>query len=132
MNEHDIDAEQIENLSDNSIDATTRKKIEKEIKKSNEMAYSKKLIRDVRHLLWVVTVGGILLGFYVVYKGYAGSLPFISAMVGLPWSAHGVLCTAYISMSKSDHRGADGSGITYKIAEANNFYVEDSISSPPI
>ena len=32
--------------------------------------YSKRLVSDIRALLWVVTVGGLLLAAYCIYKGY--------------------------------------------------------------
>lgn len=80
--------------------------------------FSKRLISDIRGLLWVVTLGGIILAAYCVYKGYTGSLPWLSAMVGLPWTAHGVVCSFYLNMAKSDH--SEG-GITFEAAKANGF-----------
>ena len=54
-------------------------------------------------------------------------------MVGLPWTAHGVVCTAYLSLCKSDHKEG---GITYEAAKAVNFNApqepEGSIDSPAI
>lgn len=95
-----------------------------------KMAFSKRLISDIRILLWVVTIGGIILAAYCIYRGYTGSLPWLSAMVGLPWSAHGVVCSMYLNMSKSDHREG---GITYETAKANGFNVDSSLeNSPPI
>lgn len=78
-----------------------------------KLEFSKKLINDIRMLLWVVTVSGILLAFMCVYMGYLGTLPWISALVGLPWSAHGVVCSFYLAMAKSDHKKG---GITYDLA----------------
>ena len=78
-----------------------------------KLEFSKKLINDIRMLLWVVTVSGILLAFMCVYIGYLGTLPWISALVGLPWSAHGVVCSFYLAMAKSDHKKG---GITYDLA----------------
>jgi hypothetical protein len=63
--------------------------------------------------LWIVTISGIALAFYCVHFGYLGTLPWISALVGLPWSAHGIVCSFYLNMSKSDHRKG---GITYDLA----------------
>lgn len=80
--------------------------------------YSKKLISDIRSLLWLVTVGGILLAVYCIHEGYVGPLPWLSAMVGLPWSAHGVVCAFYLNMAKSDHKEG---GITFEAAKASGF-----------
>lgn len=85
------------------------------------LEFSKKLIADIRSLLWVVTVGGILLAFYCVHKNYTGSLPWIAAMVGLPWTAHGTVCGFYLNLAKSDHSSASGEGITFAAAQANGF-----------
>lgn len=92
-----------------------------------ERDYSKQLISDIRWLLWVVTIGVLLLSAYCIRKGYTGSLPWLSAMVGLPWSAHGVVCSFYLNMAKSDHKEG---GITYETAKANNF--DAGTNSPPI
>lgn len=87
------------------------------------LAFSQKLIKDIRWLLWVVTVGGIALAFYCVHSGYAGSLPWIGAMVGLPWTAHGTVCAFYLNMAKSDHSSG---GITFEAAKANGFSYEQN------
>ncbi len=100
-------------------------------KKTKRTDYSKKMITDIRALLWVVTVGGLLLAAYCVRTGYTGALPWLSAMVGLPWTAHGVVCSNYLSMAKSDHRRG---GITFESAKAKDFsqVAEESENSPPI
>lgn len=98
-------------------------------KRKKKIDYSKQLVKDIRSLLWVVTVGGLLLAFYCIAKGYTGSLPWVSAMVGLPWSAHGIVCSVYLGMAKSDHKRG---GITFEAAKADNFGVEPNIDSPPI
>ena len=95
--------------------------------------FSKWMVADIRPLLWVVTIGGFLLAFYAIHEDYTGALPWIGAMVGLPWAAHGVVCSSYLSMSKSDHRRG---GITYEAAKAANFNTpqepEGSVDSPAI
>lgn len=90
-----------------------------------KLDFSKRLICDIRRLLWIVTVGGLLLAFYCIHEKYMGSLPWIATMVGLPWSAHGVVCSFYLNMSKSDHKEG---GITFEAAKANKF----KGNSPPI
>lgn len=97
-------------------------------KREIQREHSKKLVDDIRALLWVVTVGGLALAAYCIHKNYMGALPWLSAMVGLPWTAHGTVCAFYLNMSKSDHKEG---GITFEAAKANNFG-QDSIDSPPI
>ncbi len=84
--------------------------------------FSKQLISDIRWLLWAVTLGGLLLAGYCIYKGYTGSLPWLSGMVGLPWTAHGVVCSFYLNMAKSDHKV---DGITFESAKANSFMTDE-------
>ena len=51
-------------------------------------------------------------------------------MVGLPWTAHGVVCSFYINMAKSDHKAG---GITFESAKATGFTGDASDgNSPPI
>ena len=85
-------------------------------KRQAQMDFSKRLIRDIRGLLWVVTLGGLALAAYCIRAGYAGSLPWLTAMVGLPWTAHGTVCAFYLNMAKSDHREG---GITFESAKAD-------------
>lgn len=101
-------------------------------KKHNKaLDYSQRLIVDIRVLLWIVTIGGLALAAFCIYKGFLGSLPWLSAMVGLPWTAHGVVCSFYLNMAKSDHREG---GITFESAKAKGFSRPDSGSdeSPAI
>lgn len=95
--------------------------------KSNtrKIDFSKKLISDIRWLLWVVTIGALFLSFYCIRKDFGGALPWLTAMVGLPWTAHGVVCSFYLNMCKSDHSVG---GITFESAKAKSF----SVDSPPI
>ena len=88
------------------------------------MQFSKRLISDIRALLWVVTVGGLLLAAYCIRVDSAGALPWLSAMVGLPWTAHGTVCAFYLNMAKSDHKEG---GITFESAKAAGFSEEASI-----
>lgn len=97
--------------------------------KKKPLDYSKRVVRDIRALLWVVTVGGLILAAYCIHKDFVGSLPWLSAMVGLPWSAHGVVCSFYLNMAKSDH--SEG-GITFEAAKAKNFGVDTSQDDVPI
>ena len=95
------------------------------------MEFSKRLIADIRVLLWVVTVGGLVLAAYCVRVGYMGALPWLTAMVGLLWSAHGVVFANYLGMAKSDQKRG---GITYETAKANGFLQAEDVSenSPKI
>lgn len=92
------------------------------------MEFSKRLIADIRALLWVVTVGGLLLAAYCIRVGYTGALPWLSAMVGLPWTAHGTVCAFYLNMAKSDHKEG---GITFESAKAAGFAATTGSENSP-
>ena len=74
-------------------------------------------------------LGGLLLAAYCIHNGYVGSLPWLSAMVGLPWTAHGVVCSFYLNMAKSDHREG---GITFESAKANSFTTDENNTDGPM
>ncbi len=90
-------------------------------KKPQEQEFSKRLISDTRRLLWIVTIGGLALAAWCIKEGFDASLPWLSAMVGLPWTAHGAICSFYLNMAKSDHREG---GITFESAKAAQFGVK--------
>ena len=102
---------------------------EQVVKVKTRPDFSKQLISDIRWLLWAVTLGGLLLAAYCIYKGYTGSLPWLSAMVGLPWTAHGVVCSFYLNMAKSDHKEG---GITFESAKANSFMADENNTEGPM
>ena len=102
--------------------------VAKRVSQPKRQEFSKRLISDIRALLWVVTVGGLLLAAYCIRVGYMGALPWLSAMVGLPWTAHGTVCAFYLNMAKSDHKEG---GITFESAKAAGFG-SDSENSPSI
>ena len=99
----------------------------KPAKCKQEREFSKRLIADIRGLLWTVTIGGLALAAFCIFKSFDGALPWLSAMVGLPWAAHGVICSFYLNMAKSDHREG---GVTFEAAKATNFNVDDEGESP--
>lgn len=93
------------------------------------MDHSKQLTRDVRALLWIITIGGLLLAFYCVRVGYTGALPWISGMVSSAWAAYGTICAFYFNMAKSDHKQG---GITFEAARASNFTPPENKDAAPI
>lgn len=87
-------------------------------KHEKKLDFSKQLISDIRKLLWIVTVGSLLLAFICVFTRYTEGLPWLTAMVGLPWAAHGTVCSFYMELAKSDHKEG---GITFEAAKTNAF-----------
>lgn len=95
---------------------------------SEKTDHSKKVTSDIRPLLWIVTIGGLLLAAYAIHKDFTGALPWISTMVGLPWGAYGTICSFYMNMAKSDHKKG---GITFEAAKASNFNNTAAQVEPP-
>lgn len=72
-------------------------------KKKPYVQYSKRLITDIRTLLWIITISCIALAYYVVYTGYQGAIEWIALICSSSWAAHGVVCSVYLQKSKMEH-----------------------------
>lgn len=57
---------------------------------SKNTEFSKKLIWQESALIWVISLSFIVLAFVCVKNSYFGELPWLTAMVGLPWTAYAV------------------------------------------
>ena len=79
------------------------------MKKKRE--FSKLLLIQESILIWIVTITALVLAFFCVCKSFTASLPWISAMVGLPWAAYGVSQAFYYNKAKAEN--TEG-GIVYE------------------
>lgn len=75
--------------------------------------YSQKILSNELALLWVNTIGMMLLAFYCVHEHFEAAFPWLTAMVGLPWAAWAASKTGYTV--KSTKQNSFG-GITYDMA----------------
>ena len=57
--------------------------------------YSKKILNQELALLWVNTIGMMALAFFCVVRKFDAASPWLTAMVGLPWTAWGVSKAGY-------------------------------------
>ena len=92
------------------------------------LEYSKRITNDMRGLLWVISVGAVLLAFYCAHIRFDAAFPWITAMVGLPWTAWGTAAAFYLTLAKSDHKEG---GITFEAAKADNFGVKPEAVEVP-
>lgn len=76
-------------------------------------AYSKKVLDNELALLWVNTVGCLLLAFYCVHLRFEAAFPWLSAQVGLPWAAWAASKTGYTMKSTKENTAG---GIVYEAA----------------
>lgn len=75
--------------------------------------FSKILLIQESVLIWIHTLSMIVLAYICVFQGYLGQLPWLTAMVALPWGAYAVSQKAYYH--KSEAQNTKG-GITYETA----------------
>lgn len=82
-------------------------------KKTQE--FSKTLLIQESILIWILTISFIILAFICIFKGYLGTLPWLTAMAGFPWTAYGVSQAFYYNKSKAENTQG---GIVYDSAIA--------------
>ena len=69
----------------------------------NHKEFSKVLLIQESALIWVLTFAFIGLAFFCIHCGYTGSLPWLAAMVGFPWTAYGVSQVFYYRKSMKEN-----------------------------
>ena len=77
----------------------------------NKIEFSKSLLRQESALIWILSLSFIALAFYCIHEGFTGSLPWLAAMVGFPWTAYGVSQTMYYQKSMKENTAG---GIKYE------------------
>ena len=88
-------------------------KKKKEAKKRKE--FSKVLLIQESILMWVLSLAFLLLAFYCVHLGFAGSLPWLAAMASCPYAAYAVSQGFYYKKSEKENTK---NGIKYETAMA--------------
>lgn len=73
----------------------------KEEKKKKE--FSKVLVGQESILIWIMTISFIVLAFICIDRQYFGELPWLTAMVGFPWTAYGVSQAFYYNKAKREN-----------------------------
>ena len=71
------------------------------MKKNKE--FSKILLIQESALIWIMTLCFIVLAALCIIKDYVGSLPWLTAMVSLPWTAYGVSQCFYYNKAKAEN-----------------------------
>lgn len=72
-------------------------------KKKSKKTFSKVLLIQESILIWIVTLAFLALATFCVWKDYSGSLPWLTAMVSLPWAAYGVSQCFYYNKSTKEN-----------------------------
>ena len=91
--------------------------------------FSKSLLRQESALIWIMSISFIALAFYCIHEGFTGSLPWLAAMVGFPWTAYGVSQMCYYKKSlKENTRG----GVKFESIMADVKATYGKVEQPPI
>lgn len=61
--------------------------------------FSKTLLIQESILIWIMTLGFMFLALICILRDYTGSLPWLTAMITLPWTAYGVSQAMYYKKS---------------------------------
>lgn len=81
----------------------------------NGKEFSKTLLIQESILVWFISTVCLGLAYLCILKDYTGSLPWLSAMIGLPWAAYGVSQACYYNKAKAENTK---DGIKYDSAMA--------------
>ena len=83
-----------------------------------KLEFSKVLLIQESILIWIMTLAFIILAFYCISLGFTGSLPWLAAMVGCPWTAYAVSQTFYYKKATVENQVG---GLKYEttLAEIN-------------
>ena len=84
------------------------KKVDKDKKE-----FSKVLLIQESILIWIHTIALIVLAYICVMNGAYAELPWLTAMVSLPWAAYGVSAHAYYKKAEKENTK---DGIIYETA----------------
>ena len=82
------------------------KKVKKQQKgkhESKKSEFSKALLIQESILIWVHTIAMLVLAFIVVFRGAYAELPWITAMVTMPWTAYAVSQHAYYKKAQAEN-----------------------------
>ena len=85
-------------------------------KEKQKREFSKTLLLQESVLIWIMSIGFLALAFYCVSLGFMGSLPWLAAMVGCPWTAYAVSQAYYYR--KAMHENTCG-GLKYESVMAD-------------
>ena len=72
-------------------------------KEKGKKEFSKVLLIQESALIWIMTISFLGLAALCITKDYTGSLPWLTAMISLPWTAYGVSQCFYYNKSTKEN-----------------------------
>lgn len=85
------------------MDKNKKVKTKRKKKAQQKKEFSKVLLIQESALIWVISLSFIILAYICVKNAYFGELPWLTAMVGLPWTAYGVSQGLYYRKSTKEN-----------------------------
>ena len=65
--------------------------------------FSKLLLIQESILIWIITIACIILAYFCIINDSYGDLPWLTAIVGLPWTAYGVSQAFYYKKAMAEN-----------------------------
>lgn len=86
-------------------DKTAKKRKKNKATNNDEKAqeFSKTLLIQESLLIWLYTIAMVVLAFISVFKNAYADLPWLTAMVTMPWAAYGVSQHAYYKKAQAEN-----------------------------
>lgn len=98
-----------------------------------KLGFTNRLAVYIMFFLAIGLVGGFYLAVKSIQTGYTGALMSWTVVFTPIGTACSIVLSRIVDKSKAENTSADGDGIKYATAKANNFVVEEfSVESPPI
>lgn len=105
-----------------------KRRVAKHLKK---LGFTNRLAVYILIFLLLGLLGGFYLGLKSIETGYLGSLLCWTCVFTPIGTATSVAISKVVDKSKAENVSADGTGIKYATAEANNFKEEDEDYNSP-
>ena len=74
------------------------------LKEKKKKEFSKILVAQESCLIWIITIFAFILAYICIKQQYFGELPWITALVGFPWTAYGVSQAFYYNKAKMENK----------------------------
>lgn len=94
--------------------------------KKKQKEFSKKLLVQESALIWIMTLALITLSFICVIQQAYAELPWLTAMVALPWTAYGVSQAYYYKKAEKENLLKIQQN-PYPLTEDENYKKDDEI-----
>ena len=96
--------------------------VARDIEKIEKRQFSKVLLVQESLLIWIHTLAMLVLAFICIFRNAYAELPWLTAMVSLPWGAYAISQHAYYKKAQAENTK---DGIVFETAMAPYSEYED-------